>query len=390
MRSRLLCGALFFIAGAALVACGIAFAPGDYGSPSSRDAGTGVLPDGAVPFDGDVPPVPDGGARLLLLSGQRERFGMNDPSPYVAETLLTTVNAEGKLGPFVYDRSPPSATTYVTMVLANGTLYAQSGSAVSFAPLGERITDEWKVLPIKSYPPLQYYSPWLLGEKVMVSAGGYTQSGTSMFVTDVYTAPLDFQDAGVDGWTVLPSSKLVKPRGSVTLHRYKKFVYAIGGIDQAFFTNTPGKEDVEVAPLNDDGTPGMFAATEKLVNPSSMTAFGIISPTVADAQGYLFVIGGQQSTQTGSGSDLVLYAKIDEATGLLGKWTGAPRLPGPLTGAAAFSYGGRLFVIGGSGATALSDQVLALTVGTDGKLGDSWERIGVLPASRGGVGVVTY
>lgn len=396
-RSRLLRRAALLSASiaslAAIAACGLGFEPGEYAEVRPLVGGSDTGPgadDATAASDSDLPVVPDGGARVMIVGGRRDPFGPNDFSPYVAETLIASISSTGEPTGFTYDRSPPSATNYTGSLLRGGNLYVHTGGYTAYrAPLADRLTSDWLILPQRgSGPPISGLRPSLVTEKGLLGAGGQgNDGGQTVWLTDVYFAPFDFADAGVGPWVASPSV-LVKPRQDVTLYATEKFVYAIGGRDN-FNTFGPERDDVEVASLAADGQPGAFAATEKMINPATSQPLGLIAPTVIAGAGHLFIIGGQLDLQSKT-SDIVIAAPIDQNNGTLGKWKGLPRLPGPLSGAAVVIHSSKIIIFGGSGATSLTDAILALDIKSDGTFGTEWKRVGSLPAPRAGIVAEIY
>jgi hypothetical protein len=89
-------------------------------------------------------------------------------------------------------------------------------------------------------------------------------------------------------------------------------------------------------------------------------------------------------------TDVALAAKIDEVTGMLGKWTTLPKFPTPIDSAAVLVIGSTVFVFGGSTPAGISDAVMALSINADGTFGTEWKRVASLPGPRASLVGVVY
>ncbi|MBX3213655.1 MAG: hypothetical protein KF850_16575 [Labilithrix sp.] len=375
-----------FLAGS--VACGLVFSPGDYGevAPSAPDADAGPAPDAAPEGDADLPDGDLVSARVLLFAGRRAAVPGEPDAVAVAETMRTTLSPSGELGPWTFDVSPSSAAVWTRAAMVGETLLLQSSSTVLQAPLANgRFDAGWSPLPYRSSAPEGFFRGWIVSDAGMTAAGGQVEGA---FTTNVYVAPFDLRDGGIEPWEE-SSSKLVKARGDVTLIRAGSFLYAVGGRDNGASTAS-GRDEVEVARFEADGGLGAFEETTRLADPAAdAAAFRVLFPVTAAGAGHLFVIGGQTNA-SGALSDVALAAKIDVATGKLGAWVALPRLPAPMSAAAALVFGDRVLVFGGRLGEAQSDGVLALPIAPDGSFGATWEKIGTLPAPRSGLAAVVY
>jgi len=370
------------------VACGLVFSPGDYGdSPALEpEADTGVTtPDVAPPVDSaSDASLPS--TRIMLFAGRRDALPGEPSSVNVAETMRTTLSPSGELGPWTFDVPPSQMTTWTRGLLAGETLLLQSTSvflATTFAD--DHISGAWRALPPPGVPE-SYLRAWLVSDAGLTAAGG--QAG-GVFTTNVYVASFDLADGGIEPWQKVPS-KLVTPRGDVTLLRHVDHLYALGGRESTS-SLVPGSDEVEVARFGADGSLGDFAATTKLVDPTADAAsFGVLLPVVTAGAGHVFVLGGQTTSLTSSLSDVALAAKIDAASGNLGPWVALPKLPAPMSGAAALVVGDKVLVFGGSLGSSQSGDILALSIGANGVFDTAWKKIGTLPGPRSGLAAVVY
>jgi hypothetical protein len=374
-------------------ACGLFFSPGDYSEavagaePDAAASGIDGAPSGidAAPSEPDGDAAASGVTRVVLVAGRRETLPGETGTAYVLETFHTTVSEAGEIGPWTWDVSPPVAASWTRAVVFGGALWLQRGTTVHRADFDGRIESDWvELLPSDSLGYL-YQRPWL-ADAGLLSAGGL--SGAT-WLTNVYRAP--FTDAGLGPWQDVAASALVTARGEVTLHRHGSFLYAIGGRTSQFIGQR-GSDAVEVATIGADGLPGSFVATERLAvsDAGTVASHGVMLPLVASGAGHLFVIGGLMTAQVSSVTDVALAAKIDEATGMLGKWTTLPRFPTPIHSAAVFVIGSAIFVFGGATPTEISDAVMALAIHADGTFGTEWKRVASLPGPRASLVGVVY
>ncbi|MBX3204753.1 MAG: hypothetical protein KF764_06775 [Labilithrix sp.] len=364
------------------------FSPGEYGeSPPSVEEDTGApAPDVAPPIDTGAIDASLPSARIVVFAGRRDGVPGEAAAVNVAETMRTTLSASGELGPWTFDVPPSAAAAWTRATFVGETLLLQSSAAVVRASFADgRIDGGFAPLPSRGAAPEGFLRGWLVSDAGMTAAGG---QAAGMFTTNVYVAPLDLRDGGIDPWE-LTSSTLVKARGDVTLLREGAFLYAIGGRDNGTSV-APGRDEVEVARFGADGGLGPFAATTKLVDPNAdASALPMFLPIVAAGAGWVFVLGGQ-STVPGALSDVALAAKIDSATGNLGPWIALPRLPAPMSAAAALVVNDTVLLFGGSLGATQTDGVLALSIEPSGSFGSAWKKIGSLPGPRSGLAALVY
>ena len=78
------------------------------------------------------------------------------------------------------------------------------------------------------------------------------------------------------------------------------------------------------------------------------------------------------------------------ADGTLGDWQTVTKLPSPLHDFAFVAFKGRLYVAGGVGAAARSNEVLSATINSDGTLG-AWDASNAkLPGARSDFVALAY
>ncbi|WP_394837687.1 hypothetical protein LVJ94_12325 [Pendulispora rubella] len=213
------------------------------------------------------------------------------------------------------------------------------------------------------------------------SFGGFDGQTTLDYIDDVSFSAFDAAkkkfsprvDAGL---------KLLKKRGHPTVVAYKNFVYVMGGAITGEDTKSPS---VELSVLTDKTLSPFVETTAMQVQgqPNKVENF-----TVCTGEGTLYVIGGRP---VGSATDVVLMSRIDESNGKLGPWQAMNKLPAGRAGAGCFIAHGRLYVIGGEGATERSTSVFWAPILPDGTLG-GWDAQSSepLPAARSQIAATAY
>ncbi|MHB8878643.1 MAG: Kelch repeat-containing protein, partial [Myxococcaceae bacterium] len=164
--------------------------------------------------------------------------------------------------------------------------------------------------------------------------GGRVRRGKTQIGVGAFTATTSFPTA----------------RYGHTSVAYNGYLYVIGGYGTGFLS------DVQVAPINANGTLGAFAAT------TSLTTARAGHASVA-YNGYLYVIGGEGGTNL---SD-VQVARIN-SNGTLGAFAATSSFATARRGHTSVAYNGYLYVIGGDGGGYLSDVQWA-PLNADGTLG---------------------
>lgn len=378
-------------------ACGLAFSPGDYREPN--EAAPNPSPDGsAIDGDGGSRPAEDGGpidagptrTRIALFAGRRDALpGETGTQVTIAETMLTSIDSDGTLGPIAFDAPPPSATLWTHAALAGGTIYLHTSTALAHAPFTDRVSGAWAVSPIPAAPSAGVKG-WML------DAHGLLSGRASAADSNPQAWSAAFVDGGVAPWLNL-GAKTAVARGNTRLVRAGDHVYIVGG-DTPALTNEddpiPSHSEVEVAKLGADGEPSDFHTTTSLPTFDG-GAYATFDPIAVASADHVYLLGGLTTSSAASLSDVTCAAKIkDAATGDLEPWSLLPKLPQPMNGFAAVVTPAWLVVFGGqtgSGSAAkASASILRLAIHADGTFGGSWETAGELPGGRSSIVGVTY
>jgi len=151
---------------------------------------------------------------------------------------------------------------------------------------------------------------------------------------------------------------------------YNGRVYMAGGEGPSGSVRTT----VYYATFQADGSLSAWSTATSLPQPRHYHA-------MAEANGYLYLIGGGQS----SAQNTIYYTRVN-ADGSLGSWA-TTTLPMALWSPAAAVAGGRLYVLGGCGASSCQKAVYYTTVNADGSLG-SWATTTPLPQNMSFTGAV--
>jgi uncharacterized repeat protein (TIGR01451 family) len=224
----------------------------------------------------------------------------------------------------------PQSTVYTAATSLNGPILAPW-----------RIAD---VLPQPRAGSVAVVSPTQNGGYLYV-LGGQTNGGITS--TLVYKA-LDTRGAPTGQWTAAPLPPAGSPVALVYLQAvtHRGYLYVLGG-----FTGSYAASAIYRAPLNADGSPGVWTAEINAIpnagGQSGRASFAaVVGPNSGEAD-YLYVLGGQAGSGTLVAVPDVNFAPFNP-DGSLGTFSSAQPLPAALYGHAAVQSGGQIFVTGGS------------------------------------------
>jgi N-acetylneuraminic acid mutarotase len=140
------------------------------------------------------------------------------------------------------------------------------------------------------------------------------------------------------------------------------YVYSLGGYN-AGYTST-----VLYAPINNDGTLSDWATTTPL-------SYAVSDNPSFSYDNYVYSIGGDAS---GSATSTVLYAPTN-SSGTIGAWTNTTPLPQGRLYHSVFSYGGRVYSVGGYNSSwNLTSDVFYAPINSSGTI-DAWATTTPLP-----------
>ena len=247
------------------------------------------------------------------------------------------INSDGTVGVWNTTTALPLHIVNATSVAYNGYIYEVGGfsstnnlSTVYYAPINSDGTiGVWNTTTAL---------PSSIGDATSVAYNGYIyeiggfNSINNVSLSTVYYAPIN-SNGTVGVWnttTALPS--IISNATSV---EYNGFVYEIGG-----FNGTNNLSTVYYAPINSNGTVGVWNITTAL--PSSIS-----DATSVEYHGFVYAIGGFNGTNNLS---TVYYAPIN-SDGTVGVWNTTTSLPSGISNATSVEYNGFVYEIGGFNGT---------------------------------------
>jgi N-acetylneuraminic acid mutarotase len=204
----------------------------------------------------------------------------------------------------------------------------------------------------------------------MYILGGYASTGSNQ--NDVQYAAINSSTGTIGAWST--TSSFANGRGGLDAVAYNGYMYILGGYDGSTNYN-----DVQYAAINSNGTLGTWAAT------ASFTT-GRRSPVAAVYNGYVYLAGGQNGTNYYND---VQYAPVN-ADGTLGSWATTSSFTTNRYSPGMAAYNGYLYVLGGYNSTnGLLSDVQYASINSDGTLG-SWATTTSLTSTRDSFGVAVY
>jgi hypothetical protein len=227
-----------------------------------------------------------------------------------------------------------------------------------------------------------------------VSVNGYVyyvggQSGGTE-ASNVYSAKLN-ADGSTNAWG--SNTSLSDTRSGAAVTTANGYIYVIGGQD-----GTPSdtlRNTVLYAKVGSDGTIGTWKcqgadSTECGVSPTNTT--NIPSAAIANgkaftANGYIYLVGGATNTAGTTVSTAVSYAKLN-ADGSTGSWTTTTALPFGLNMPGLTVANGYVYVAGGIDTTNTHNSVLYAPINANGTLG-SWSCQGTSAAGSCSTATIT-
>jgi hypothetical protein len=391
----------------ASVQCGLLGAPGDYAtgvdegdggsSESSTNAdGNTTLPDGAVVGpDGSV--VPQSIGTIALMAGERQPTSPEDDPAWSADAWSGLLGADGRVAAWRIDPSAPIIGSFDSAGLVGNRwvminigfgLFGGRGTAIQSTGWAPGVAGDWRAGRANGAPGgLDEYARVFFGDHLLYVGGTRTVAdpdggpASTFFTKEAHVADVDVAKNEL-GASSSAGQQLVDARSRCGVLVAGTNVYVVGG-------RAPGglTASVETAKLDmAAGTVQAFAAGPPLMNGGA--EHKVFLPALAAAQGYLFVAGGRINGASAP-TDVVLSAKIN-GDGTLGAWVTVTNLPKPLHDFAFVGFKGRLYVAGGVGVAARSDEVYSTTISGDGKLG-AWDASNAkLPSPRSDFVALAY
>ncbi|MDB5213445.1 MAG: hypothetical protein JWO86_1372 [Myxococcaceae bacterium] len=393
------------------VQCGLLGAPGDYATGGATDVpssdasvDTLVTTDGMVAQDTAVV-LPDGNVvpasigTITLMAGERQPTSPEDTPAWAADAWSGIIAADGHIATWRIDLSAPIVGSFDSAGLVGGAwvminigfgLSGGSGTAVQATSWSPGVAGDWKAARANGAPGgLDEYARVFAGNHLFYVGGVRTVADpdggppTSFFTREMHVATVDPAKPELGGATD-PGQQLKDPRSRPGVLMVGGNLYVVGGRAPVAGGMT---SSVELAKVDlGSGALQAFANQPALMNGGA--DHKVYLPGLAAVDGHLFVAGGRING-AGAPTDVVLSATID-ADGTLGAWQAVTKLPKPLHDFAFVGFKGRLYVAGGVGAMARSDEVFSATVAADGTLG-AWDTSNAkLPGARSDFVALAY
>lgn len=360
---------------ASLVGCALSYEPGSFRS-GTVEGEAGAIDGGSTQLDGAFI-LPDGAVAsrqiLYVLAGERDGSDTSTSDFWVApiDDVTGDLGAFTTLQPGLF-RGGAAAST-----VSSGRFFVamRSGRAIEhLATTTTGLDGNWVGTAAPGVGVFGFGA--VFSGSTIVTLGGATSvtvdGGTTTTRDDkVRLSAFDDTDGGVFKAVVDSTTRLPLALYNMQVVRYKDFVYIVGG--------DSGQSDqsnkVYVAPIDPTQGVGAFTPTTSITNPATglrhapanlmVCAVEATSMDGAARRGRLVVAGGDAT-------DVVLSAPIDAATGALGSWQAARKLPGALKGAGCAYFHGTLHFVGGFGATSRTDRIVRAPFFEDGTSGE-WD-----------------
>ena len=202
-------------------------------------------------------------------------------------------------------------------------------------------------------------------DRVYVLGG---DQGRGLQLNDVQVAPI-LSDGSLGNWSSTTSFPIV--RAGLTSVAANGYLYVLGG------GNTASEQiaNVDYAPINPDGTVGMWRSTTPLPSPRQSFSAVVYG-------GRLYAIAGNYGRGGVNWQDVQMATF--NADGSLGGWTALTPLPDPRSVHTSVAYNDYLYTIGGyiSGAPGPENEVLVAPINSNGTIG-SWTYSTPFPIPRG-------
>jgi N-acetylneuraminic acid mutarotase len=268
-------------------------------------------------------------------------------------------------------------------VVYNGYLYVIGGSAgsnyfddVQYAPINaDGDLESWIPASYSFTTPREAHASVVKNGYLYV-IGGLYNDGSDHYLSDVQYAPINAD--GDPGMWAPASYSLTDLRGAHASVVDKGYLYVIGGHNGSTYYDDV--QYVHIDPVNGDlgsWTTANFTFTTKRLGHTSVVH-----------NGYLYVIGGYTNEGSVRSLNDVQYAPIN-ADGSLGSWKAGSSFDKPRRAHASVVYKGYLYVIGGHDDINYFNDVQYAHIKANGSLG-SWTTTSPFATERQGHAVVVY
>lgn len=235
-----------------------------------------------------------------------------------------------------------TATQGLATVATNGYMYTLGGVAASTAVRSAPINSDGTLgswTPTSSLNTARAYHGAAAWNGYMYVWGGYNTS-TNAATSSVEYAPIN-SDGTLGVWQTTTSMNTAVCRGATA--SYQGYIYSFGGSTTPTAScgnsSNGATSTVQYAPIKADGTVGTWQTTTSIGYGSSGQ---VIAPMAGAYGGYMYLMGGMSNAAATTYSN-VQYAVIHD-DGTLGGWTATTSLPAATHSAGASTYGGYIYM----------------------------------------------
>ncbi|CAN5924260.1 hypothetical protein BH11MYX4_BH11MYX4_50280 [soil metagenome] len=388
----------------ATLRCGLLGAPGGY-SGAGEDPGD-AQPDASSLGDGPSTPdalvLPDGNVpgsigTITLMAGERDPTSADDDPAWSADAWSGILDANGAVASWRIEKSAPLVGSFDSAALIGNKwvminvgfgLNGARGTAIQQTSWIPGIAGDWKAGRANGAPGgLDETTRAFFGAHLGYVGGTRTvavDGGTNTFFTnEVHVADVD-TTANALGASSDTGVQLLHARSRAGVLLAGTSFFVAGGRAPVAGGITASVERSKV----DLGAGTFEAFTDQPPMKDGAAEHKVFHPALVAADGYLWVSGGRTNGASAP-TDVVLSSAIDPATGALGEFQSATKLPKPLHDHAFVAFKGRLYVAGGVTGMGRSDEVYSAAIGAGGTLG-AWEPNAKLPGARSDFVALTY
>ncbi len=261
-----------------------------------------------------------------------------------SDTYYSTINADGSISSWTSGAAITNGRLKHSMVQYNGYLYVAGGfnngvtyyNDVQYAKINsDGSYGSWTAT--SSFATARYSMGMVAYNGFMYLAGG---NANSVLQSDTQYAKIN-ANGTLSVWGTLSSlTGTNATRYGNTMFGYNGFLYSVGGNHATPFLN-----EVQYVQIDSPGSTGQWATSSPTI--TALPAARLYAAVVA-YNGFVYVMGGQSGSGTGTAVATIYRASIANDGGI-GAWTtNATPLPVSRTGLAAVAYNNRMFIIGGS------------------------------------------
>ncbi|UCH33693.1 MAG: Ig-like domain-containing protein [Armatimonadota bacterium] len=330
-----------------------------------------IAADGSLGSWQPVASLPAAARGLSLVAAEGRLFacgGQLTSGDYTGAVYAAAVTAHGELQPWAGVSVLPEALAWHGTVRAGSHIYVAGGvnalgarDAVYSAQLTPGGLGAWYQCGTLATP--SYGAAGLGAGGHLMLLGGDTVSGPVAGIAAAALAP----GGGMGSWYATPADTdiLPKPLRYHACARSSDWVYAAGG-----YSSSGGLSSAVYCCAIADGCVGPVAPVTSLVEANG-------SPAAAANSSHAYILGGR----TSSGYTAAAYCAAIAQNGSLGPWTSTTALPVARAYACAAATDTYVYFIGGESAGSPSAAVYRAAINPDGSLG-AWSATSSLPGPR--------